>query len=824
MKPLFLLLLSLFLHPALSGQIRLEGYRQGDVNPELLTGRWPAQWIAPPDEPLREYGVYHFRKSFDLKELPTQFVIHVSADNRYKLYVNGHFASLGPARGDVYNWNFETLDIAPLLKKGKNTLAAVVWNYAELKPVAQISFNQTGFILQGNTPAEAEVNTGKSWLCLKNKAYQAWMAWTLQGYYAAGPGEWIQMAAYPNGWETPAYDDTQWTQAQAGETGAIKGTRDYPGRLLVPSPIPPMEMTNERLARLVEIERLTDEDAAANPAPIVCPEDFPQSTAPVVIPANQSVRLLLDNQQLTTAYLTLRFSRGKNADVRIGYAEALYDNNRQTTTKAHSQQVKNHRDEVKGKQFIGYEDRLTADGGEQRSFTSLWWRTWRYLELRITTAEEPLILDDIYATFSAYPLRKAYTLAAPERPELNRMLDIGWRTARLCANETYMDCPYYEQLQYFGDTRIQAMITLYNTRDTSLVKYALEQGRRSIVADGITMSRYPSGLHQFIPSFSLWWICMGHDYWMYRGDEIYLRDLLPSFRGVISWYERLLKPDKSLARVPEWFFADWADGFPNGEPIREKDGNSAFQDLIYLLALEAASEMEEAFGMAALSQHYRNLAGQIRNTLRSKYWNKERGLFADTHDHRAYSQHVNALVVLTGLLTKQEAKEVMTKILADKDIAQATIYFRYYVHQALGRAGLGDLLLENLQIWRDQMALGLTTWAEMPEPSRSDCHAWGASPNIEFFRILLGIDSQAAGFRKIRIAPSLGTLKTVSGAMPHPLGSISVSYEADKKGNLKAHIILPPETSGVFLWKGKEYPLTGGEQTLTTTYDHSNSI
>jgi hypothetical protein len=812
MKPLFLFLLSLCIPLLLPAQIRLDGYKQSEINPALSEGRWQARWISLPNEPANVYGVYHFRKSFELDDVAAKFVVHVSADNRYKLYVNGRFASLGPARGDVYNWNFETVDIAPFLKKGRNTLAAVVWNYAGLKPVAQISFNQTGFILQGNTEAEALVNTDHSWRCIRNEAYRPWNEWTVPGYYAAGPGEWINMAAYPQGWEKPEYNDGHWENARNGIEGAMKGARDYPGRLLVPTPIPPMEMTVERLANLVAVERLSGAGVSAE---IICPESFPKSTAPVVIPANQSVRLLLDNQQLTTGYLSLLFSGGKDAEVRIGYAEALYENNSVATTKSYNLNEKNHRDDVKGKLFVGYEDKLIADGGERRLFTSLWWRTWRYVELRITTAAEPLTLDDIYATFSAYPFRDEYTFSAPGHPELNKMLDIGWRTARLCANETYMDCPYYEQLQYFGDTRIQAMITLFNTRDTYMVKHALEQGRRSIVPDGITMSRYPSGLHQFIPSFSLWWICMGHDFWRYRGEEAYLRSLLPSFRGIISWYERLLKADNSLGYVPEWFFADWSAGFPNGEPVREKEGNSAFQDLIYILALDAASEMEEAFGMPSLSQHYRNLAGRIRDSIRSKYWNGERGLFADTHDHRAYSQHVNALVVLAGILTRQEAAQLMERTLADKDIAQATIYFRYYVHQAMNKAGLGDLLLGNLQIWRDQMALGLTTWAEMPEPSRSDCHAWGASPNIEFFRILLGIDSHAPGFRKIRISPSLGELKNVSGTMPHPTGSISVSYALDKKGILKAHIILPPETTGTFVWKGKEYALTAGEQTLT---------
>ena len=101
--------------------------------------------------------------------------------------------------------------------------------------------------------------------------------------------------------------------------------------------------------------------------------------------------------------------------------------------------------------------------------------------------------------FLCYPFRNETTFSAPGHEELGRMLEIGWRTARLCANETYMDCPYYEQLQYFGDTRIQAMISMYNTSDPYMVKNAIEQGRQSMVAEGITMSRYPSSVHQLYP-------------------------------------------------------------------------------------------------------------------------------------------------------------------------------------------------------------------------------------------------------------------------------------------------------------------------------------
>lgn len=789
---LLLLMLVLGCRP-LAAQIRLEGDRQADINPELLTSGWSARWISVPGEPLNAFGIYHMRKTFELDAVPERFIVHVTADNRYKLYLNGQFVSLGPARGDILNWNFETVDLAPYLKPGRNVLAAVVWNFANRKPEAQVSFDRTGFLLQGNTAAEAAVNTNDSWLCCKNEAYTPLAVATPGFFYAAGPCEQVEAAKYPWGWEQPDYDDSGWKKAWVTAWAFSKNSRSNTGRRLVPRPIPPMEMRAERFKRIRSAEGIT------------VPEGFLDGKGPLTIPAGSRVKLLLDNDSLTTGYLSLHFAGGDKAEISISYAEALFEQEKQG---------KGNRDEVAGKRFWGYVDKVIADGGQERSFTPLWWRTWRFVELTIETKSEPLVLEDIHGTFSAYPFRRVSTFEAPGHEELNRMLDIGWRTARLCANETYMDCPYYEQLQYFGDTRIQAMVSLYNTRDDKLVRNAIEQGRQSIVADGITMSRYPSDPYQLIPSFSLWWICMGHDYWTYRGADSWLKSLLPAHRGILSWYEQLLKPDYGLASVPYWFFADWSPGFYGGDPMREKEGNSAFQDLLYLLTLDASVEMEQAFGSPAQAEHYAEIAQAIRGTIRTKYWDEERGLFADTHNHRTFSQHVNALAVLADIVTGDEAREVMLRTLQDEKLYQTTIYFRYYLHRALARAGLGDLLLDNLQIWRDQMALGLTTWAEMPEPSRSDCHAWGASPNIELFRIVLGIDSAAPGFGKIRIAPSLCGLKQVSGSMPHPAGTISASYEVNARGKLTARLTLPAGTTGEFVWKGKHYDLHAGEQVL----------
>ncbi len=138
------------------------------INPKLLTERWQARWVQTPGG--AGTGVYLFRRTFDLAAAPARFVVHASADQRYQLFVNGRRMATGPARGDLDHWRFETVDIGPALKSGPNVVAAIVWNFGALAPMAQVS-QQTGFLLQGDAEAEAIVNTGKQW---KTSADAGW--------------------------------------------------------------------------------------------------------------------------------------------------------------------------------------------------------------------------------------------------------------------------------------------------------------------------------------------------------------------------------------------------------------------------------------------------------------------------------------------------------------------------------------------------------------------------------------------------------------------------------------------------------------------------
>ena len=144
-------------------------------------------------------------------------MINVSADNRYKLFVNEKQVSLGPARGDLDHWNFAILNIAPFLHAGENIIAAQVWNEGEWRPEGQISF-RTGFILQGNSENEVKLFTDSTWKCVRDISYHP-VRFVTPTYYVAGSGEQIDMKDHPADWKKIDFPDGHWKSAQIDHAG-----------------------------------------------------------------------------------------------------------------------------------------------------------------------------------------------------------------------------------------------------------------------------------------------------------------------------------------------------------------------------------------------------------------------------------------------------------------------------------------------------------------------------------------------------------------------------------------------------------------------------
>ncbi len=775
----------------LIGVIPSDARQTDKTNPDLLERTWDAHWIMHPTASNTDFGVFHFRRSFEVDSVPDSFVIHVSGDTRYRLFINGESVSKGPAVGDNHNWRYETVDIAGYLREGENIAAATVWNFGEHNAISHHS-HRTAFLLQGNSEKESMLNTGSSWIVKQNEGYSSIPVsyQMVDGYYAAPPGEKFRTEYYPYGWKASGFDTSDWETVRTYEQGQPIGTNPY-GNLygwnLVPRTIPMME---EREERIPELRRAEGIDMN---------RDFLDGTGPLEIPAESRVVLLLDQTYIINAYPVLKVSGGRDAEIRLIYAESL----------RHEDNTKGNRNEIEGKEILGFHDSFILDGGENRILQPLWLRSYRYIQLEIDTASEPLILHDMYGIFTGYPFEEnARFTSSDER--LEQIWENGWRTARLNAFESYWDCAYYEQLQYVGDTRIQALISLYVSGDDRLMRNAIEHFNDSRMPDGITMSRYPSRHPQYIPPYSLLWIAMVHDYWMHREDDSFVTQFLPGIRSVINWYEDYLDDEVNLlGPMPWWNYVDAATGFNRGTPPGSDDGNSIVISLQMLYVLEYATELAETYGNHRDAEHYRELIDRLRTSIPEQGWNSERQLMADTPDHDSYSQQANILAVLTGVVPEDQQKDLMERILVEEDLVQATYYFRFYLFRAMRKAGLGHQYLNQLGPWHDAIALGMTTFPEHPEPSRSDAHAWSSSPNYDFLATVAGIRPDSPGFNRVIIEPNPGTLEWVQASIPHPEGEISVDFKFNN-GSVIGEIRLPEGVEGRFAWKGKEMGIGSG--------------
>ncbi len=772
---------------------------------------WEAQWITHPTASTLEYGVFLFRNEFRLERAPESLVVHLSADNRYKLWVNEELVTTGPAKGSFDYWRYETIDLGPWLLEGENVLAVQVFNLGEERPAAMFS-RQTAFIFQSDKKllGEQELNTPGTWRVLEDRAYSPIPVSEEEvgGYYVAGPTDRFQAAGHPWGWLEAGFDAAAWSDPRSLGKGVGRGYMHGVNRMLVPRPIPLMESGELRFQGL------------ARSSGMEIPEGFIRGQKEFVVSAGDTVSLLLDQGELTVGYPVLEFTGGPGSQIKLTYAESL----------RHPDGSKGNRNQIEGKEIQGYHDLILPDGGAYRSFQPLWLRTWRYVQVDIICAEDPLVIHDIYGDFCAYPFQEKGSFSS-DNPLHDRIWEAGWRTARLCAGETYMDCPYYEQLQYLGDTRIQALISLSVAGDDRLMRNALKLADESRIPEGLTLSRGPSFIPQVIPAFSLYWVDMVHDYYLYRQDDQFLRQFLPGIEGVLGWFEKRIDFTGMLGPL-EWFnFADWTEGFMVGVPPGADLGHSALISLNYVYALVRAAELFNWFAeleaspeLASRAQEYLIQAERTRKAVYNLCYDQRRGLLSDipmddpTRDklykQGVYSQHTNIWGILTGVFPEDDVPAVMEKILADTTLIPTTIYFRFYLFQAMQMAGMADLYPGMLDSWERMLANGLSTFQEGDTKDRSDCHAWSASPLYHFLSLVSGITPAEPGFRSVHIAPALGSLEKIEAQMPHPKGMILIQLERRGKGGIKGSITLPEGLPGTFTWGNQTLTLSPGLQQI----------
>ncbi len=331
---------------------------------------------------------------------------------------------------------------------------------------------------------------------------------------------------------------------------------------------------------------------------------------------------------------------------------------------------------------------------------------------------------------------------------------------------------------------------------------------------------------------------MVHDYWMYENDPEFVREQLTGTRAVLDWFMARQRADGMMGKISWWPFADWGSDFDFGSAPEDADGGSSIITLQFVAALREAAEMERALGDPRQAALYDGEADRASRAVMKLCWDEKYGLLADTPAQKHFSQHANILGVWQDAIPREKQKHVLVEILSVSDpsyvkvadmnipaMTQATYYFRFYLARAIEHAGMGDDYLKLLTPWHTMASMGLTTWAEQPEPTRSDSHAWSAHPNYDLLTIVAGIRPGAPGFASVEIAPHLGPLKHVKATVPSPKGTIDAEYTVNgANGSVRAEITLPSGMTGKFDWKGMTHALVEGNQTLDLTATTINSV
>lgn len=805
---------------------------------------WTPVWGGEDKEQAR---VVLFRKTVTLDSDVQEAAIRISADTRYKLYVNGQLAEIGPSKGDRQVWFYDTVDIAPYLTGGQNVLAVAVLRYPEDPGAGNHSLFRTavpGLYVSGNvTDAVGKVHdlgANTSWRCRVDRSVRF-----CREEVRFAPLM-IHEEAYGNaslqGWRGVNYDDRAWDAAQ-----------EYP-RSRVPEAVSPGNLQPRTIPYMYRQARRFDGVMALRQSVHTQTdwERFLAGERALTIPAHAEEIVEISAGAEMTGYIHAAFASGANADVELLYSESYV----QDAVEGPEQiPVKGDRIDCAHGHLMGYRDvyhvvgygttagsagtpdaapdevsdvapdatfgtasiaasdndceladmdavaqglaengtsnlRILAGiasknaGSGAETYDPFWFRTFRFLRLTIRTQDAPLTLQSLTYEETGYPLETRTTVTTSDESHRG-IWEISERTLRRCMQETYTDCPFYEQLQYIMDARNQILYTYAISADDRLARKCLDDLRRSQRNDGLLNCCYLNCNPNVIPGFSIYYILILYDHMMYYGDRELIADHMPTVERILRFYETHLAPEGYVDKIGGmneqgrfWSFIDWAQEWndTSGMPPAGLVGPITMESLLYLYGLQHAVELSTFLGRHEDAAALEDRAKAVQAALR-QHCIGENGMLQDGPGIDQYSQQCQVFAILTRTVDPETGKRNLLRTIEEPGYTQCTVAMRFYLFRALEETGLYAYTDQYWEAWRRMLRNHCTTCVESEAYARSECHGWGALILYELPSVTLGVRPAAPGYAKVRIAPVPGYLTHASGTVCTPRGDIHVSWE-----------------------------------------------
>ncbi len=760
-------------------------------------------WIwtqTPESEDRTKPVIVYFRKEFT-PDSDFTGNLKISANCRYKLYINGRFVQEGPQKGHIEAAYKDPACIRPYMKEGTNVAAVQVLYYPEDAAQRNDSLYYSPFpcLYVEDLPCASD-----GW------KYAAASHIRITGEpFVPAPihgSEIVNGDPAFAGWMDPGFDDSRWQDAKPYTFFDVQKPvapfnlldRTIPAMEHHPAVFKEVVCVRESAAQTHEslqeqwTKMLAEEtgDGSLSPLPEYSEKGDrePSPVSSIEIPANTTQIVEISAGEEMCGYPILALAGGRDARIEILYSESYGVAQEPVMTPMGLRNLppikKDRTDYVNGILF-GPSDIYTAGGYGTREKPELYepflFRTFRYIQIKVSTHDQGMsILRYSYRT-TGYPLEVKTDLTFSDET-MNKIWDISLRSLKRCMHETYVDCPFYEQLQYTMDSRAEMLFTYAVSGDDRLARQCIESFRRTQRSDGILQASAPAQGVNVIPGFSIFYILMLHDHMMYFGDKALIRDHFGCMDRVLEFFRNHLT-EKGLVgdvggilfEAPYWSFIDWTAEWDNtiGVPSAKKLGDHSItmESMLYLYGLKKAAGLADYIGRTGVAEEYRKRAQDLSSAILRWCVDKD-GLFLDGPGLRPeadvvcapyYSTHCQVWAVLNDLVSPETGRRNLERTLWKKGVPQCSVSMSFYLLEALHKLDWMEKADALWDPWRTMIQNNMTTCAENFTDQRSDCHAWGAALLYAAPAFYLGIRPTSPGFAAWEQKPSLGHLSWIHG-------------------------------------------------------------
>ncbi len=448
--------------------------------------------------------------------------------------------------------------------------------------------------------------------------------------------------------------------------------------------------------------------------------------------------------------------------------------------------------------------RYTCRAGSQR-FRSFVRRGLRYSWMTFRSVTQPFKMRAVQVEMSTYPVTAQGGFACSD-PMLSAIWQVGTQSVRCCAEDTYTDCPTYEQVFWVGDARNEALVDLVANGDARLSRHCWIQAGRSLDRSPIVESQVPSSWINILPAWSFLWMRWAQEHYQLTGDADFGLEALSFLERNIEGITQQID-SRGLFQLNAWNMFDWA---ASDTP---SDGIVTHLHCLAVLGLRQSADLAASLGRQAQACAWNEIADNLTKAVNDYLWSDERQAYVDSL-HRdgavstVFSQQTQTAAFISGVASGDRGwrcRQIIEEA-PEGFITAGSPFYMFFVLEVLVRDGRFDLLQKTIRdYWGVQLDAGATTFWEMYDPAakrhtRSHCHGWSAAPTFFLTQQVLGIQPLEPGYRTVLVQPQPSDLRWCHGRVPTPQGLVSCDWRRSEDdfiltletpSGVPARIVLP---------------------------------